>query len=77
MSAKKVGFGKPRSQEQRQQDPEDWIKSRAEQPEKPPMKRLTLDIPAELHTRIKTSCAQRGTRMVEEIRELLESHYRD
>lgn len=39
------------------------------------IKRLTLDLSASLHRRIKTSCANRGTSMVEEIRELLESSY--
>ncbi len=38
-------------------------------------KRLTLDIPVSLHTRIKVGCAERGTKMVEEIREILEAHY--
>jgi hypothetical protein len=39
------------------------------------MKRLTLDIPDALHRQIKTNCAQRGTKMAEEIRALLEKHY--
>lgn len=38
-------------------------------------KRLTLDIPASLHARIKSSCAIRGTTMIEEIKELLEAKY--
>lgn len=38
-------------------------------------KRLTLDISASLHTRMKISCAARGTKMAEEIRQLLEEHY--
>ena len=38
-------------------------------------KRLTLDIPASLHARIKATCALRGTKMVDELRELLEKHY--
>ena len=40
-----------------------------------PMKRLTLDIPAALHRQIKTSCAQRGVKMAEEIRVLFEKAY--
>ena len=40
-----------------------------------PMKRLTLDSPANLHRTIKVSCAGRGTKMAEEIRALLEAHY--
>lgn len=38
-------------------------------------KRLTLDIPASLHTRIKTSCAARGLKITDEVRELLEKHF--
>ncbi|MBN7329466.1 Uncharacterised protein [Mycobacteroides abscessus subsp. abscessus] len=38
--------------------------------------RLTLDIPRGLHTAIKTQCAQRGRKMVDEITELLEARYR-
>lgn len=38
-------------------------------------KRLTLDIPATLHGRIKSACALRGTKMVEEITALLEEKY--
>ncbi|MBE5502702.1 hypothetical protein [Mycobacteroides abscessus] len=38
--------------------------------------RLTLDIPRGLHAEIKAQCARRGTKMVVEITELLEAHYR-
>ncbi|SKL10280.1 Uncharacterised protein [Mycobacteroides abscessus subsp. massiliense] len=38
--------------------------------------RLTLDIPRGLHAEIKAQCARRGTKMVAEITELLEAHYR-
>lgn len=40
-----------------------------------PLKRLTIDIPSSLHTRIKSQCALRGTKMAEEIRVLLEAAY--
>jgi predicted DNA binding CopG/RHH family protein len=39
------------------------------------MKRLTIDIPASLHSRVKVACAQRGVKMADEIRELLEAHF--
>ena len=39
------------------------------------MKRLTIDVSAVLHSRIKVACAQRGTIMADEIRALLEQHY--
>lgn len=39
------------------------------------MKRLTIDIPESLHTRVKSQCAKRGAKMADEIRALLESHF--
>lgn len=35
------------------------------------MKRLTIDVPADLHTSIKIWCAQRGTKMSDTIRQML------
>ncbi len=40
-----------------------------------PLKRLTIDIPEELHARIKSQCALRRTKMADEIRVLLETHF--
>lgn len=48
-----------------------WVKHRGDDP----MKRLTIDVPQSLHTRIKTVCASRGKKMADEIRELLEQHF--
>jgi hypothetical protein len=42
-----------------------------------PMKRLTIDIPRSLHTRIKAACALRGSKMADEIRALLDREYAD
>ena len=39
------------------------------------MKRLTIDVPEELHRKIKTACAQRGTKIADEVRELLLQKY--
>ena len=39
------------------------------------MKRLTLDVSEELHRKIKSACANRGTKMADEIRALLETHF--
>ena len=41
------------------------------------MKRLTIDIPRSLHTRIKAACALRGSKMADEIRVLLDREYAD
>lgn len=38
-------------------------------------KRLTIDIPESLHRTIKSQCAGRGTKMADEIRELLLQKY--
>jgi hypothetical protein len=40
------------------------------------MKRLTIDVPASLHARIKSQCAIRGAKMADEVRELLEKHFK-
>jgi hypothetical protein len=73
---KKVPFGNKKQSVET--NAEEWIQSgQANAGETPSLKRLTLDIPADLHKRIKTRCAINGTKMVEEIRELLENHYRN
>lgn len=73
---KKIAF-KPKPTAAKKADPvEDWVSSReVSDEEAEEMKRLTLDVPANLHKRIKAQCASRGQKMVEEIRELLEKHF--
>ena len=39
------------------------------------MKRLTIDIPKALHTRIKQTCAAKDKKMVEELRRILEEAF--
>ncbi|WP_019223633.1 hypothetical protein [Bartonella rattaustraliani] len=39
------------------------------------MKRLTIDVPESLHRMIKMSCASRGTKIADEVRELLLKKY--
>lgn len=41
-----------------------------------PIKRLTIDIPESLHREMKIHAATTGTPMVDEVRALLEAHYR-
>jgi hypothetical protein len=75
MTGKKVAFGtKPSTKPASTTTAEEWVKNREEATNEP-MKRLTLDIPERLHRAIKVSCAGRGTKMAEEIRVLLETHY--
>jgi ParG len=39
------------------------------------MKRFTIDVPIELHTRIKTWCAQNGVKMADVLRGILEHEF--
>ena len=54
-------------------DPDEWVRTGRAEPE--PMKRLTIDVPASLHTRIKVDCARRGVKIADEVRTLLERHF--
>jgi hypothetical protein len=69
MSKKTISFGT--SPQPPTPDPEQWVKSRSAGKKK----RLTFEIPAELHTRVKAECARRGTSMVAEIEALLNQHF--
>lgn len=42
----------------------------------PGMKRLTIDIPENVHRLFKSGCAYRGTKMSDVIREFLETEFR-
>lgn len=73
MTNKRVTFGskpapKPTATET---TADEWVHNRT--PEE--MKRLTFDIPASLHRRIKVSCAMRGVKMADDLREILNHHY--
>ena len=39
------------------------------------MKRVIIDVSAALHRRIKVQSAERGNKMADELRKLLEEHY--
>ncbi len=72
MNTKKVSIGaKPTAKPQADQ----WVESRAaaDAPEK--MKRLTIDISESLHRQIKAQCALNGTKIADEVRELLLQKY--
>lgn len=60
---------------------DEWVGGVSETPEsdapRERMKRLTIDVPPSLHTRIKSQCALRGVNMADEIRALLERHFPD
>ena len=77
MSTKKVSIGAKPTSKPAPAAADAWVESRvpAEGPE--PMKRLTIDVPASLHRAIKTQCAARGTKIADEVRELLMKKYSD
>ena len=40
-----------------------------------PTMRFTIDVPVELHRRVKAECARRGVKMADMVRELLERKF--
>lgn len=75
-NGKKVTFGAKPAPKVDVSEVDAWVERRsAPEDEVEETKRLTLDIPASLHRRIKATCAQRGVKMVDEIRELLAKHF--
>ena len=62
---------KPRPTVEPPASADQWVESRTTEA----TKRLTIDIPGSLHARIKSTCALRGVKMADEIRELLEKHF--
>ena len=51
-----------------------WVENREEK-EIECIKRLTIDIPESLHRKIKAQCASRGSKISDELRELLLQKY--
>lgn len=77
---KKVTFGaRPAQQGSAAGNPDEWVKSRQADAEpaaeKQMLKRLTIDLPADLHARVKAECALKGVKMVDEVRTLLEQRF--
>lgn len=52
-----------------------WVSDRVTDGAPEPVKRLTIDIPESLHRAIKSQTASRGTKMADEIRDLLLQKY--
>jgi len=79
MSGKKIQIGaRPTARTAPDVAADAWVESRSngDEPEQPEqMKRLTIDVPESLHRQIKTACAQRGTKIADEVRELLLQKY--
>jgi len=52
-----------------------WVSTRQTEPAEDKMKRLTIDVPESLHRAIKAQCAMRGSKIADEVRELLLQKY--
>jgi hypothetical protein len=77
---KTVAFNKPRTLDAHSADrwvvtPDVGITPEQAPRQAVPMKRFTIDVPADLHRRIKTSCATEGTKMADMLREILETRF--
>ena len=73
MSEKRIALG-PKPNKVLSSKADAWVQNR-NTGAKEPIKRLTIDLPISLHSKIKATCAMRGAKMVEEIRELLMQRY--
>lgn len=75
MSTKKVSIGTKPTNKPAPAAADAWVESRSSGDEPEAMKRLTIDVPESLHRVIKAQCAMRGTKIADEVRELLLQKY--
>ena len=75
MSTKKIQIGMKPTNKAISPSADAWVETRKNPDEPEAMKRLTIDVPASLHRMIKSSCAMRGTKIADEVRELLLQKY--
>lgn len=72
---KRVSFKMPKATKAADQ----WVGRGGDRPRQEaagsPMKRFTLDVPEKLHREIKATCARKGTKMADVIREILEREF--
>lgn len=71
---KKVTFTAKPSAGNKRPTADDWVQQKPKADEA--IKRLTIDIPQSLHTRVKSQCVLRGVNMVDVVREFLEREFR-
>jgi hypothetical protein len=69
---KRVSIGAKPGTGVRPLNPDEWVQARGGVE---PMKRLTIDVPLSLHTRIKSQCALNGEQMADVIRDMLEKRF--
>ena len=75
---KTISFNRPKMADTDANSVDRWVGEVApeQRPAKPVrMKRFTIDVPAELHRRIKTQCAGEGLKMADVLREMLETRF--
>jgi hypothetical protein len=75
MSTKKVSIGTKPTNKPAPAAADAWVESRSSGDKPEAMKRLTIDVPESLHRAIKAQCAMRGTKIADEVRELLLQKY--
>lgn len=75
MSTKKVVIGVKPTNKPAPATADAWVDNRVDDTAVDQMKRLTIDIPESLHRAIKCQCAMRGTKIADEVRELLTQKY--
>ncbi|MGD0137396.1 MAG: hypothetical protein ABSD28_00845 [Tepidisphaeraceae bacterium] len=69
---KKVSFSPKPAGSTARLSPDEWI---GDKDARQPMKRLTIDVPLDLHKRIKSQCAIENLVMADVIRQLLEERF--
>ena len=70
---KKIEFGTKPSANITTHEADAWVTDRAAAE---PTKRLTLDVPLSLHTRVKVGCAKQDLRIADVVRELLDEKFK-
>ena len=70
---KKVAIGAKPVHGPKALNADDWVKAKERGAEK--TKRLTIDIPLSLHTRVKSQCALQGLQIAEVVREMLDRRF--
>ena len=76
--SKKISFGSNPRKKKTEELADEWVSKGAVEtslPETAEITRFTIDIPNELHRKIKSYCALKGIKMKEEIQVLLEKHF--
>ena len=80
--SKSVSFARPSHRPR--PDPDAWVGGAGAEGAAPapqaakrpvPMKRLTLDVPEELHRRVKSGCAVRGEKIADVVRRYLDAEF--